>query len=339
MACPPSAGEKMDEIIANYAAQCYGITKSQLKPMSGGHCNYVYEFFKDNKNYVLRITPNESDINLTKGMVGWVNYLSSHDVSVSKAVPSANNKLIELIKSRSNYYSIVAFEKADGVLAEALSKDEWNDRLYLSIGKVVGKMHTLSKRYTPSGDLTKRPEWDKITNCYNPIEKLDPSHAMIKEKKEGILNYLNTLPKDMDNYGLIHGDLHLGNFFVDTKNSRITLFDFDDCCYGWYAMDIVLPLLDILVVYNELDNEKFAAHFIKHYLKGYIMENHITTFWIKQLPYFLKLLEIGIYTMLYNKYDSKDINSWPGKFMPNRKHRIENDIPYVDIDFEGTFAL
>ena len=270
----------MDEIIADYAAQCYGVTRSQLKPMSGGHYNYVYEFSKDNKNYVLRITPNESDINLTKGMVEWVNYLSSHDVSVSKAVPSANNRLIELKRSKSDHYSIVAFEKAKGVLAETLSKDEWNDRLYLSAGQVVGKMHTLSKKYIPSGGLTGRPEWNKMTNCFNPIERLDSSQVIIKEKKERILDYINTLPKDMDNYGLVHADLHLGNFFVDTKNNRITLFDFDDCCYGWYVMDIALPLLDILVVYNELDNEKFAAHFIRHYLRGYMMENHIAAFWI-----------------------------------------------------------
>jgi len=39
---------------------------------------------------------------------------------------------------------------------------------------------------------------------------------------------------------LIHTDVHAGNFFVD--DGRITVFDFDDSSYQWFASDIAIAL-------------------------------------------------------------------------------------------------
>ncbi len=53
---------------------------------------------------------------------------------------------------------------------------------------------------------------------------------------EDLLKEIETLPKDKDSYGLIHNDLHPGNFLIDGE--RIHLIDFDGCMYSWYAFDI-----------------------------------------------------------------------------------------------------
>lgn len=55
------------------------------------------------------------------------------------------------------------------------------------------------------------------------------------------------------------------------------------------------------------------------------------------MPYFLKLLEIGVHMLVYKDYDASENMSWIGKFMRERKKRIENDIPYVELDFEEIF--
>jgi hypothetical protein len=52
---------------------------------------------------------------------------------------------------------------------------------------------------------------------------------------------------------------------------------------------------------------------------------------------FLKLLEIGIYTQVYRFYDPHDADPWVEKFMADRKDRIEHDVPYLEMDFEGIF--
>jgi Ser/Thr protein kinase RdoA (MazF antagonist) len=53
--------------------------------------------------------------------------------------------------------------------------------------------------------------------------------------------HLRSLPTPVDGYGLLHTDLHHGNFFVD--EGRITAFDFDDIGYNWFASDIAVLLL------------------------------------------------------------------------------------------------
>ena len=74
-----------------------------------------------------------------------------------------------------------------------------------------------------------------------------------------------------------------------------------------------------LVVYSGADRESFAGHFLEHLLRGYLTQKSLDRFWIAQLPHFLKLLEIGLYLMLYRDYDPSDSDGWSGKFMPGRR--------------------
>ena len=54
-----------------------------------------------------------------------------------------------------------------------------------------------------------------------------------------------------------------------------------------------------------------------------------------QLPHFLKLLDMGVYTMVHPLYAADDYDAWVAKFMAgNRKERVENDIPYVNMDWD-----
>ena len=147
------------------------------------------------------------------------------------------------------------------------------------------------------------------------------------------MDRVNALPRAEEGYGLIHADLHGGNFFVDVASGDITVFDFDDCCYGWYAMDVAMALFDMLVVYPRSEERAFARAFLRTYLKGYNGEHRLSGFWIEQIPDFLKLLEIGVYAQVYRHYDPDDTESWVGKFMPNRRERIEQRVPYVDLPF------
>jgi Ser/Thr protein kinase RdoA (MazF antagonist) len=166
---------------------------------------------------------------------------------------------------------------------------------------------------------------------------LDGAESFILEKRKKLLGLIQTLPKDRESYGLAHLDLHFGNFFVDIEQRLITLFDFDDCAYGWYLMDVATLLFDILVVYDLPDKESFGTRFLENLLKGYLSQKPLSLFWLNQLPHFLKLLEIGVYIMLYRQYDPTSADNWVGKFMLNRQERIEQDIPYIDLPFGVIF--
>jgi Ser/Thr protein kinase RdoA (MazF antagonist) len=330
----------MNETVLNHAVQCYGLKTAQLESLPGGHFNHVYGFTREGIDYVLRITPpnDEIDLHATEAILDWMSFLSTHAASITRPLLSRNGKLIELIEQDDGFYIVVAFERAEGALAEQLPLDQWSDGLFQNIGRAVGKMHALAGEYVPSAGLVRRPEWDQGGNLFN--EKADPSQVLIEEKKERLREHIQTLPKDKVGYGLIHTDLHFGNIYIHTGDNTITIFDFDDCCYGWFVMDIAVSLFDIMVLFPGADKETFAARFLDNYLKGYRIEKPFSTFWINQLPYFLKLLEIGVYTMVYPYYAANDYDEWIGKFMAdNRKERIENDIPYTAYPKQASPAI
>ncbi|HOU13840.1 MAG TPA: phosphotransferase [Anaerolineae bacterium] len=317
------------------AARRYGVAAADLTPMAGGHATHVYSFTHAGKDCVLRITPPNEDIDLPamRAILPWMHYLAAGGASVAAPAPAQSGNLIETIEQDGQTYIAVAFERAPGIRGEELTFDQWNDVLFARLGQTAGKMHALAKTYTPpSADLT-RPTWDAAANCYHPSEPFPPSEAIIAGKQARIVEAVRALPKDRDSYGMIHADLHGGNFFVDVGTNTITVFDFDDCSYGWYVMDIAMSVFDMLVLYPGADKEAFAARFLQSYLRGYRAENTVSTFWLGQLPHFLKLLEIGVYAEVRTYYDPADTDSWVGWFMANRKARIENDVPYVTLDF------
>lgn len=64
---------------------------------------------------------------------------------------------------------------------------------------------------------------------------------MADRRFDEIMDHPLALPRDPVGYGLIHQDTHTGNLFL-AKDGQMTLFDLNDCCYGWYIYDIALVL-------------------------------------------------------------------------------------------------
>ena len=312
----------------------YGIAPSELTQLSGGHFAWVFGFRRPGQDCILRITPPNEDasLNSTRQILEWLAFLADHGGPVSCPIRSLVGSLIEILDYADQTYLSTAFEKAPGILAEEMLPEDWNDVLFQSLGRAVGSCHRIASQYLPLAD-SRRPPWDQPTNCYNPLDALHGADAILLAKRRSVLEALACLPKDAENYGLAHMDLHFANFFVDAASSKITFFDFDDCAYGWYLMDLAMLLFDALVVYGGADREKFARHFLEHLLRGYLPQKSLDRFWIAQLPLFLKLLEIGLYIILYRDYDPAESDGWASKFMPGRRERIEQDIPYVDLDF------
>jgi Ser/Thr protein kinase RdoA (MazF antagonist) len=192
-------------------------------------------------------------------------------------------------------------------------------------------MHALSKRYE-SDPSTWRPQWDDPENLV--AQFLPPSEALAAEKYRALVEYLRALPKDADSYGLIHQDAHTGNLYVD-EAGNITLFDFDDCVYGWFIYDIAMVLF-YAVPFDPSIAPGFAREFMLHFLRGYRHENKLDDAWLQELPYFLKLREVELYAIIHRSFDVNAVDDpWAASFMEGRKRRIENDVPFIDLDFRS----
>ncbi len=305
--------------ILQQAARRYGVDAASLSPVEGGHFTHVYQFEREGTTYILRVTPpnDEIDAAAMRAILAWIFYLHDHGASVVAPVLSEEGNVVETIEDGEQTLVVTAVEKAPGMLGEIVLFEQWTPELFETLGHVVGKLHAVAATYEPAEPALQRPHWTGESGLYYLQTPDIPTLAA--EKAAPVLAQVKALPKDRAGYGLIHGDLHGGNFFVDLAESAITLFDFDDCLYGWYVMDIAMSVFDMIVLTPEADKVAFARRFLRHYLAGYTRERPLDSFWIAQLPLLLKLLELDVYTQVYLYHDPTDTTSWTGRFMRDRE--------------------
>jgi len=179
--------------------------------------------------------------------------------------------LLEQLEQDDKRYIVTAFEESEGTLAERIPPTEWTNELYRSIGNAAGKMHAVSKRYQPAHPDHTRPHWFDGFEIQDATSKLATFTDETREKLPTLIQELKTLPTYPADYGLIHDDLHFANFMIE-PDGKVTIIDFDDCAYGWFAMDAAMALFDVLVLYhatNKADKRAFARRFMGNYLSGY----------------------------------------------------------------------
>jgi Ser/Thr protein kinase RdoA (MazF antagonist) len=323
--------ELYDDAILEEALARYGVAKENVRLLDGFE-SFIYEYEKSGQGYILRVSHSlHRTSDHTRGEIEWVNYLADGGVPAARAVPSERGNLVESIDVKDgSHFTAVSFERAPG---HHPTKKDWDSGLPGKMGQIMGRMHALTKDFEPSDDRFRRHAWyddypDGIAERYLP-----PSEAAVGNKLYQILEYLRTLPQDRDSYGLIHVDFHGGNFFV--ADGRITLFDFDDCQYAWFIYDIAMALFYAIPHHCEKEEDVAWAHdFLNQFLAGYRRENTIDPGWMKQIPYFLKLREIDLYVIIHRSCDLDNLDPWCSNYMHNRRYKIENDVPYVDMDWE-----
>ncbi|OGN97411.1 MAG: hypothetical protein A2Z71_10895 [Chloroflexi bacterium RBG_13_50_21] len=339
----------MDPDLLAIACNLYNTSPGELIPLTGGHYNAVYQFplhqalndsatgeaLGSEKFGILRIGVEDSPPNQTLAMLEWVHYLSCEGAPVTAPLPSIRHHLLENLMHYGTRYTLTAFEKADGTLAENIPPVEWNNDLYHNIGKAAGKLHRISATYHPSRPGRTRLHWYDSYEIHEATKKLAITTDPAREQLTNLVNELRGLPTPPTDFGLIHEDLHFANFLIH-PNGQVTIIDFDDCAYGWFVMDVAMALFDLLVLYNpasEKDSQNFACGFLTNYLSGYRQEKDLPQFWQSLIPKFLKLKELCIYADLIGHSDITLPDSWVGRFMRNRSIRIADDLAYVDIDF------
>lgn len=312
--------EILNKVLVDFGIDC--------KCQHHGLQSFTYEFEYMRQPLMLRITHcSHRNLNEIKGELEWIEYLHRNGVPVSRAVQLKRRDLIETIIANESKFYVVVFEKAKG---EHIKSTEWTPRLFEKWGKLVGRMHTLSKKYSPSSPQIRRTVWYEEDN-YN-VEKFIPADQhVLKEKFCHIIEKIKIFPKSDSSFGLIHADLNAKNFFLN--GNEITFFDFDGSIYSWFIHDIAIVLICTLQFDHIVDDRfAFAHQFIQSFCKGYYSENYLDPYWFEKLPDFLKLEEFGEYNLTYRSYDINNLESPRKEFMAGRKEKLENDIPYIGLD-------
>jgi amicoumacin kinase len=300
----------------------YGVTVGELVPINDGFHNTVYS----HGNLIFRLSPSsrrkKEDI---LNELEFIKDLWKKAVPVSMPVKSIRGNFVETV---GNQYFLVVFEKAKGTPIDVTNLDIWNKELYYYWGNLMGKMHSAGKNIELN-----RPRWTvNQPDLLNLLPRINSEP--IAEKYKQHLKYLVAFPLTSDLFGLIHNDFHQGNLFVD--KGRLTLFDFDDSAYHWFAYDIATSFYHAYWQASSFtpENTQFSREFWEHFLRGYQKEHKISKELIQQIPIFLKIREIFLYTLFLEKWDLLNLQDWQEYTLIDLKNNIESEKPYSNVNFE-----
>lgn len=219
-------------------AELYGLQGYEFRSVEShvGGRNLVYTCEKEGERAkILRVSfLKDRSLQDYLGEVEYIRYLFEHGGSVADVVCSRQGNLVEEITYENRNLFVCLFEKAKGrQLAENYFRYREGAPIaeyWYNCGKVLGKLHQLSKGYTPDF-------FDKYT--VEHIDKLVPnSLTLLKEKLKALLQTLEGLYRGHESFGMIHFDFNDWNYSIDFDTGQITVYDFDNSCYCWYMFDL-----------------------------------------------------------------------------------------------------
>lgn len=183
-------------------------------------------------------------------------------------------------------YFVSAFSFAEG--------KDWSERvddspeILFCIGKELGRIHRLSKRYRP-GNL-KRRMWYEQQELIDAERLFYNYNMQLYHKFLGFIDEMKKSDKEDNFFGLTHGDFLMSNYLI--RNNDVTVIDFDECEYSWYAMDIAICIRCYLVGDEpEKVSEKsdWAEFILYNFLRGYKTENTVCAEQIYHLNKYIRV--------------------------------------------------
>ncbi|MFC0391311.1 phosphotransferase enzyme family protein [Paenibacillus mendelii] len=328
-----------DAYLLPLVSELYGLEGYEIKliPAHDGGRNVVYTCEKEGEDAkILRISflPDRSREDFL-AEVEYIRYLFEHGGSVSDVVSSRKGNLLEEITHHNHTIFVCLFKKAKGKMLV-----EYNYRYregapiteyYYNCGKVLGKLHQISKGYIP---VHRRYSFfDKYNDEY--INKRIPgSLTLLKEKLVQLLKTLEEMDRNRESFGMIHFDLNDGNYSIDFDTGQITVYDFDNSCFCWYIFDLAsLWTNGVGWIQFEPDagkRKKFMDDYFKAALEGYRSETRIEDSMLEKLPLFIQanlmegIIVIDTFEVMRNNGEDPECD----EELSYRIKCLEDDIPY-----------
>ncbi len=329
---PQKDQEDIDEQLLINICQLYDISVKDLNFLAAIDNNFVYEFQKDDENYILRGgTRHSSD--QVQAELEWILFLHSSDVKVSLPIKSTNNNYLELVQYKDKIINAIVFEKAAGKEIDYRNQEEWNESVWEEMGRTLGRMHTAAVEYNQENpEFKRKTAFESIHASSKSILNPVKDEKVIKRFEE-LKNKLKQLPRENNAFGLIQYDFHLGNFNV--HDEELTVYDFDDSYYFFFIYDIATCIHETVWYYPDGKKLEFVNRFIPSLWKGYSKEYKLDRKWLEYLPDFFKWREFEIYITLVETYNDKTTPEQHiqevEEYLPDFKARTESDEQIVPI--------
>lgn len=285
---------------------------SEVCLQSEGFQNIVATFKLDEKEYVARFSQKKKES--IDAEIRWMEYLKSKGIRLAAPVQfNGLEKVIEIEMNQDKYF-LTFFQHTGGQPVNVLDSAEWNGEFFYRWGRMIATLHNIT------GASFERPEGSAT---------IESDEKWVKVFYKELNEQLDPFSKTPNNFGLIHNDLHQGNFHI--VDGGIVLFDFDDCAYQFLAQDLAVSIYHAIWTGTSFypEWEDFPHYFLTHLLKGYLSVRQLAEDMYDQLLVFLQMRELFLYTLFKEKWDPETMEDWQfGKLRELESNLMEKRIPY-----------
>ena len=201
-----------------------------------GKDRFVFRIYFNGKYYISGADDFRFELDL-------LTHLSGEGVPVSSPIANVDGETLGSIASPAGARSCALFTFAEG---QSYRDEPLTPGRARNLGNAVARFHDSADRFRTSHP---RYSFDLTWLADEPLRLL--GEALAAHGREGLnaclpridalKRQIARLPKEGPGYGIIHGDLHGGNYFFDAED-RPALFDFDHGGYGWRAYDVSVCL-------------------------------------------------------------------------------------------------
>ncbi|MFC3747326.1 phosphotransferase enzyme family protein [Paenibacillus sp. GCM10012306] len=311
----------INQMIVSEMISQLGMDPAEVK-LLGGYNSNVFEVGLKEPFIVKIMERSHHSERDTLSELEWLGYLHSQGVNVVQPLCTNGNGYIQPLDDE---YYYVAFKKINGVHISPDQHEAWGDTLFEKWGEVLGKVHSTTKRYSAVHD---RPHWDHNSLLLN-VETLPLKPQLIQKWKQYIKE-LHALPISSDTFGLIHGDLHYGNLL--TTGTELTLIDFGDSEYHWFAYDIAIVIYHASLTVQKSERDEFAQNFFSSFMSGYTRSNPNTSF-IKDIAYFIDFRHLYSFTYHSLHLDKSALTEEQLRYLHEMEESLLKDSPFLNTSF------
>lgn len=196
----------------------------------------------------------------------WVAALrESGGLPVPRPIAGADGELVQDVEAEGisrRFAVLFAYENGE----EPHEKDDLLP-LFEILGAYSARNHLQSASYAPPRPIV-RPVWDEhvldsdgIWGDWRLAPGADAERESLERLSARLQADLAAYGKGRERFGLIHADMRLANLLVDGE--QVTLIDFDDCGFGWFAYDFAAAV-------SFIDDQAVLPGLKAAWLKGYL---------------------------------------------------------------------
>ena len=230
--------DELDEHALAEAVSLFGLDANSVR-LIGFSQNYVYTAQGPQGKRIVRIsTGRHQSYKQIESELKWICWLGERGVKVALPVRSRNSRFCEQLDYRATSYLVTVFHHVPGRKPD--HKDV-SESFCERVGQIIGQMQ---RAWTEANGLhIDRNGWreSRLLN-EDLVTSIAPISQGFRSSLQQLQDEVDSAVKDEQNYGLIHGDVNIGNIHID--HDRLWIFDFDNCEFGYFIQDLATFLYD-----------------------------------------------------------------------------------------------